>query len=96
MAEHIGESLHPRDPRTKDKENILDPRTPRKSQQQTDGIANYLVEKYNSPQFRPLFLKAAWRLTEDRINKIVESSMKATSPRAYFIKSVKNDRAYNT
>lgn len=96
MAEHISEALTPRNPRTKDNKTILDPRIPRKTQQQTDNIANYLVQKFNSPQFRPIFLKAAWRLSEARINDIVEEAFKkANNPRAYFIASVKREKAYS-
>jgi hypothetical protein len=94
MAEHISEAWTPRNPRTKEGTNILDPRIPRKTQGQTEGIANYLVQRYNSPQHRPIFLKAAWRLSEARINQIVEASAKAGSPRAYFIACVKREKAY--
>lgn len=97
MAEHISEALTPRNPRNKDNKTILDPRIPRKkSQSQTESIANYLVQKFNAPQFRPLFLKAAWRLSEQRINAIVEEAFKkASNPRAYFIASVKREKGYN-
>jgi hypothetical protein len=95
MAEHVSKSLTPRNPRNKDDKTILDPRIPRKTQQQTESIAAYLVDKYASPGYRPIFLKAAWRLSENRIQAIVEASMKAINPRAYFIASIKNERAYN-
>lgn len=92
MTQPIGDILGPR---TKDNKTILDPRIPRKTQQQTENIANYLVQKFNSPQFRPIFLKSAWRLSEKRINAIVEEAFKkASNPRAYFIASVKRERAY--
>lgn len=82
-------------PRNKDVQIILDPRNPRRTQQETDNIANYLVDKFKSPQFRPIFLKAAWRLSEKRINQIVEEAfIKGRNPRAYFITSVKNEKAY--
>lgn len=80
-------------PRNKDIKTILGPR---RTQKQTEGIANYLIEKFQSPQFRPVFLKAAWRLSEDRINTIVEEAFKkGVNPRAYFIASVKREKAYN-
>jgi hypothetical protein len=97
MAEHVSEAWSPRNPRNQEEKTILDPRIPRKkTQSQTENIANYLVEKFNSPQFRPIFLKAAWRLSERRITAIVEEAFKkADNPRAYFIASVKRERAYN-
>lgn len=95
MADHISTDLHSRNPRIQDNKPILDSRIlEKKTVQQTDSVANYLVEKYNSPAYRPIFLKAAWRLTEQRIMEIVEASMAAPVPRAYFIKSVKNERDY--
>lgn len=97
MAEHIAESLAPRNPRIKDDKTILDPRIPRKkTQTETENIATYLVNKFQAPQFRPLFLKAAWRLSEGRIMEIVEQAFKSdvTNARAYFIKSVKNEKKY--
>lgn len=97
MAEHISEAWTPRNnPRNQEDKIILDPRTPRKTQAQTDNIANYLVDKFSSPQFKPIFLKAAWRLSEQRINVIVEEAFKkASNPRAYFIASVKREKAYS-
>lgn len=95
MADHISEAWTPRNPRTKESTNILDPRIPRKTQSQTESIASYLVDKYNSPQHRPFFLKAAWRLSEARINQIVEASQRAGSPRAYFIACVKREKTYD-
>jgi len=87
-------------PRNKDLEQIiLDPRNPRKkgkTQNETEAIAEMLVQKYNAPQFRPFFLKTAWRLSERRIAVIMEASFAATikNPRAYFIGAVKRDKAY--
>lgn len=98
MAEHISESWTPRNnPRIKDNKTVLVPRIPRKkSQKETENIADYLVSKFNAPQFRPLFLKAAWRLSEARINAIVEEAFKkARNPRAYFIASVKQEKSYS-
>lgn len=61
-------------------------------------MANYLVDKFNSPDYRPIFLKIAWRLDEASIAKHVEASYgvdKKGKPiinhRAYFIKASKSD-----
>lgn len=81
-------------PRTKEI-NILDPRIPR-SQRETDAIADWLVEKFNSPEFRPLFLKAAWRLDRGTIERHVASAFElGKQPRAYFIALVKREKAYH-
>jgi len=84
-------------PRIKDRETILVPKNPRKkTQSETENIAGYLVDRFSSPEYRPIFLKAAWRLSEQRIHAIVEEAFKkADNPRAYFIASVKGDKAYN-
>lgn len=87
-------------PRNKDLEQIiLDPRNPRKkgkTQNETDAIAEMLVQKYSAPQFRNFFLKTAWRLNESRIAAIVEASFAKNigNPRAYFIGAVKNEKSY--
>lgn len=74
--------------------NLLGPRIPR-SQQETDAVAEYLVEKFQSPQFRPLFLKVAWRLDRGTIDRYVASSFElGKNPRAYFISLVKRDKYY--
>jgi len=74
--------------------NILGPRIPR-SQKETDATAEYLVEKFRSPEFRPLFLKAAWRLDRGTIDRYVASAFElGKNPRAYFITLVKRDKAY--
>lgn len=85
--------------RNKDFNPLLDPKIPRirKTQAQTETLANYLVDKFNSPEFKSFFLKAAWRLTEQRIMEIVEQAFKPTvfNQRAYFISSVKKEPEYN-
>lgn len=74
--------------------NILGPRIPR-SQKETDATAEYLVEKFKSPEFRPLFLKAAWRLDRGSIDRYVAAAFElGKNPRAYFITLVKRDKAY--
>ena len=74
--------------------NLLGPRIPR-SQQETDSTANYLVDKFRSPEFRPLFLKTAWRLDRGTIDRYVATAFElGKNPRAYFITLVKRDEAY--
>lgn len=81
-------------PRTKET-NVLGPRIPR-SQKHTDNIADRLVEKFKSPEFRPLFLKVAWRLDEGAIDRYVAAAFElGKTPRAYFIALVKRDKDYN-
>ena len=92
----IGESLHPRIPRNKECKTILDPRNPRKTQSQTEFIAEKLVDKFNAPGHKNFFLKAAWRLSEERINTISEYASKCPGDKlGYFIKSVKKEQSYN-
>lgn len=86
----------PLNPRTKEDETVLDPRNPRKTQLSTERMADYLVSKFNSPEHRPFFYKAAWRIDEATLSRIVAASFERNpaSPRAYFIKSVKNEPSY--
>jgi hypothetical protein len=91
MSEQLGELLGPRNPESN---SILGPRNPR-TQADTDRIANYLVDKFASPEHRPFFLKVAWRFSEAAIAKLVELALeRGTNPRAYFIRSVKNNKDY--
>lgn len=82
-------------PRKNQSKTILGPRNPR-SQIETDAIADKLVSMFNSPKHRPLFLKAAWRISESRLMQIAEKALTSgyTSPRAYFITAVKRDKEY--
>lgn len=81
-------------PRTKDFNPILG--TPRKkTQEETERIANYLVEKFKSPEYKPVFLKAAWRLEKGTIDRLVGNAFeRGSNPRAYFIASVKKEKTY--
>lgn len=74
--------------------NILDTRNSR-SVQETELIADKLVETFHSPGYRNVFLRAAWRLSDARLTAIVEKALQAPVPRAYFIKSVKREPSYN-
>lgn len=89
--EKVGEVL-PRKLGPRKDINILVPRT----QLETDAIAEKLVALFKSPEHRPFFLRAAWRLSEARIMQIAEKAMESgyNSPRAYFIKSVKREKDY--
>jgi hypothetical protein len=82
-------------PRTKEiTVNILGPRIPR-SQRETDNIADFLVEKFKSPEYRPLFLRAAWRLDRGTIERHVATAFElGNNPRAYFITLIKRERGY--
>lgn len=85
----------PLNPRNKDREEILDPRIPRKTQAETDRVAQYLVDKFQSPQHHDFFCKAAWALNDAAIHSLVEKSFAvARIPRAYFIKSVQSHPSY--
>lgn len=84
-------------PRNQDGSKILVPRSPRKkTQRDTDRLADYLVEKFNSPEYRPVFLRAAWRLDAGAIYVLVETALRpeVKNPRAYFIASVKAEPGY--
>ena len=81
------------------KQELETPRIPRnkskKTQQETDNIAEYLVNKFQSPEHRPLFLKVAWRLERGTIDRHVASAFElGKNPRAYFISCVKKDKSY--
>lgn len=84
-------------PRKKDSSNL--PRNPRSRGQElqmsTDRLADYLVDKFQSPEFRPLFLKVAWRLDRGTIDRHVASSFElGKNKRAYFISLVKREPKY--
>ena len=88
-------ATRPLNPRNQEEKTILGPRTPRKTQQQTERIADYLVEKFQSPQYKPLFLKVAWRLDQGTIDRLASVAFElGKNPRAYFIASVKSEKAY--
>lgn len=92
----IVQTSYPRNPRNKERKTILDPRNPRKTQSQTEFIAEKLVQKFKSPSHRNFFLKAAWRLSEERIDTILEYADKCPGDKlGYFITSVKREAAYN-
>ncbi len=79
-------------PRTKDQGflNTLVPR--RQTQAKTDDLAQYLVDKFQSPDYRPVFLRIAWRLEQSYIYQVAEQALqKASNPRAYFIASCRNE-----
>ncbi len=81
-------------PRTKET-NVLGPRIPR-SQKETDNIADYLVDKFKSPKYRPLFLRVAWRLDRGTIDRFVATAFElGKNPRAYFITLVQREKAYH-
>lgn len=81
-------------PKTQDFNNNLGPRIPR-SQLRTEAIADNLVKKFESPEYKPLFLKVAWRLPEDTINRHAATAQElGKNPRAYFISLVKREKDY--
>lgn len=91
--EQVGQRLLGKD-LGKKTSNILGPRIPR-SQRETDEIADWLVEKFKSPEYRPLFLKAAWRIDRGTLERHVASAQElGKNPRAYFISLVKREKAY--
>lgn len=81
------------DPGKKFKQNILDLRS-LKTPETTESLSNYLVEKFGTSDYELLFLKVAWRLPDKRIHELVEASMKAKNPLAYFIRCVKREPGY--
>ena len=88
---------HVLSPRKKDSSNL--PRNPRssggKTQESTEQLADYLVNKFQSPEFKPLFLKVAWRLDKGTIDRLVGTAFElGTNKRAYFIALVKKEKAY--
>lgn len=95
MVNSVNELLGPRN---EDFQSVLDPRNPRsnKTQKQTEGIANYLVEKFSASGYRNVFLKIAWHLDEGTISKLVETAFeRASNPRAYFITIAKQHKDWH-
>jgi hypothetical protein len=82
-------------PRKKDSSNL--PRNPRieKTQESTEKIADYLVDKFQSPEYKNLFLKVAWRLDKGTIDRLVGTAFElGKNKRAYFIALVKKEKKY--
>jgi hypothetical protein len=95
--ERLGSLARPKDPRNQDFKSVLDPKNPmNKKPDVVDRKVAYLVDKYKSPGYEPIFRKAVWRLHDTVINRIVAASEGRDSPRAYFIRSVKRESAYNS
>lgn len=77
-------------PRTKDF-NLLDPRIAR-TQVETDRQAQWLVDQFTSPNYKPAFLRIAWRLDNGTIHRLAGSALElGKNPRAYFITSARNE-----
>jgi hypothetical protein len=84
-------------PKNKEISSFLIPKTPKskKTQRSTNDLADRLVEKFKSPEFRPLFLKVAWRLDDGTIDKHLATAFElGKNPRALFITLVKQEKAY--
>lgn len=56
-----------------------------------DGIVENLIQRFNAPQYRPLFRKACWRLPEGTIYAKLERAQQSPNPLAYFIVCLKNE-----
>lgn len=70
------------------------PRTPR-TQLSTDKLADYLVDKFESPEYRPFFLRVAWHLDRGTIDRLMAAAFElGTNKRAYFIGCVKKEEKY--
>ena len=81
-------------PRTKE-QGFVNPIVPRRSDSQarTEQQADYLVDKFGAPEYRPAFLKLAWNLEPSFIAQAAEQAMSRakSSARGYFIASCKNE-----
>ena len=55
-----------------------------KKAKQVDYIADELVKRFNSPQSRAFYCKAAWKLSEATIWNNVEQASKGRSPASLF------------
>lgn len=77
-------------PRTQEGVNTLVPR--KKSQAETDRLADYLADKLGAPDYRPAFLRIAWRLDDGTVHRLAGQALEsASNPRAYFIACAKNE-----
>jgi hypothetical protein len=58
----------------------------------TEIIADSLVEKFNEPQSRKFFLKVAWRLDKNLINRLSGLALEVgKNPGAYFVTCCKKE-----
>lgn len=66
-----------------------------KTQENTESLANYLVDKFSSPEFKPFFLKVAWRVDKNTVDRLVGTSFElGKNPRAYFITLIKKEKSF--
>lgn len=78
-------------PRTKEDVNILVPRN-QKTQADTDRQAQWLIDQFKAPDYKPAFLRIAWRLDNGTIHRLAGSALElGKNPRAYFITSARNE-----
>jgi hypothetical protein len=70
--------------------NILVPR--KKTQADTDRLADYLVDQFKAPEYRNAFLRIAWRLDDGTIQRLAGTAKElGKNPRAYFITIARNE-----
>lgn len=61
-----------------------------KSAAQVDSTVDRLINRYGNQQFRPLYRKAAWYLSEATIIDFMDKAADATTPCNYFVRCAKN------
>jgi len=66
-----------------------------RKESQVDIIVDRLIRTFNNENYRPLFRKAGWYLSESVIENILEASMKARVPIAYFASSIQSQLKKN-
>lgn len=63
-----------------------------RKESQADLIVDKLIRTFNNEEYRPLFRKAGWYLSESVIENAIELSQKArTTPIAYFVFLIKKE-----
>lgn len=72
--------------------NILGPR---KTQTQTNVIAEKLAAKFGNTKYLPLFYKAAWQLDEQTLERLADTALELATgnPCAYFAVLVRQEAA---
>lgn len=76
--------------KTKEISNLLVPR--KKTQAETDALADYLVEAFDAPDYKNAFLLVAWRLDTGTVHRMVGTAKElGKNKRAYFMTCAKNE-----
>lgn len=57
-----------------------------------DSVVGFLIDKFQAPDYRPVFRKICWQLDRGTIERLVGAAFElGGNPRGYFIACAKNE-----